>query len=697
MLTIVNAGTLIKIVRQNRVPFLVLTLSFAFFLAAIIYGGRLIYVVEANTMRSGVADSMNRDAATVKEFFSSCVRDLRFIKNVPGLRECLVSGNASLEQKRRAQDMLLMHVKSDPRYIRIRLIDSKGMEAMSLYNGFGKEPYPVLGSLLRDRRINAYFIRSASLGKDGIYASFFDEDKEVAGAPSGDSEPVIILVSPIFDKAGSRIGLLVLDISVRELLSQLSGGVFFQDGQGLLIISQKDGRLLKQPSPYSFTDDGGTIRLSDTDSVSYAQVEYIPGSRVWMARQSSDSPFKESMLKLEVVSVSILAIFFFTVLVLIFLNLRHFRNDNMAQKAIIHSLANLSEWRDPETGSHLERTRNFSVLLARTLHKNPKFRKVVTDEFLEALYDAVPLHDIGKVAIRDDILLKSSRLSLEEFSIMKNHVAIGRDIIQDIIGRFRINSRFLQMSRNICHYHHEKYDGSGYPESLIGDDIPIEARIFAICDVYDALRAKRPYKPGLTHEEAVETILPDRGGHFDPAIVDAFVECGDRFNEIFEAYKLFDNTYGKLMNARCADAMKIEWPDDMSVGDAVIDSQHAEFINRANNLFSGVLLGEGKRETLREIEFLHDYALYHFSTEEALMERYGVPELDVHKSLHGAFLRNLTSIRVNVVHADDISSALVVEINAKVVNWVMAHIFNVDKKMGIYIKSLGEVGANNDR
>jgi hemerythrin len=321
------------------------------------------------------------------------------------------------------------------------------------------------------------------------------------------------------------------------------------------------------------------------------------------------------------------------------------------------------------------------------LRKRPKFRRVITAGFIAALSDAVPLHDIGKVGIRDDILLKSAALSREEFVTMKSHVLIGRDIIQDIIARFRLDSAFLVVSKNICYYHHERYDGSGYPEGLRGNDIPLEARIFAICDVYDALRAKRPYKPGMTHEEAVETIIPERGRHFDPEVVDAFLECGDRFHEIFEAYRLFDSTYGRLMNTRSKDALKIAWSEDLSVGDGMIDSQHVEFIDRVNSLFAAILAGEGRREALREITFLHDYAVRHFRMEEGIMELHHFPEIERHKREHEEFLRTLSTIRKDVKSADDISSELVVTVNAKVVNWLVNHVIRSDKTLGEYVRA----------
>lgn len=665
-----------------------LTLSFAIFLSATLYGGRIIYRMEANTLGAEVEASLARDAQTVQEFFSACAMDLRFMKSMPGLVDYVTPEPGLVKKTKYAEEMLLTFAESHPHYSRIRLIDSRGMERMSLDNETEERPHVVLGSLLLNKRETDYFVETTRLGRNGIYASFFATDQKTSGAQLQQTPPpVITLASPLVDAHGLKKGIIAVDIPVRGLLERLSKGTFFQNDLGELLIRQGTGQLLRQQSPYALAGMKGAVTLSDTESVPYISIEYLPGFRIWMGRQFSSSLFKGSMMKIEVVSVSILVTFFLTVLLLGFINVGHFWNVHNAQKAIIHSLANLSEWRDPETGSHLERTRNFSVLLARMLRKKPKFRRVITADFIAALSDAVPLHDIGKVGIRDDILLKSAALSREETVTMRSHVLIGRDIIQDIIDRFRLDSKFLIVSRNICYHHHERYEGSGYPEGLRGNDIPLEARIFAICDVYDALRARRPYKAGMSHEAAVETIIPERGRHFDPEVVDAFLECGDRFHEIFEANRLFDSTYGKLMNTRSKDALKIAWSEDLSVGDERIDSQHVEFIDRVNALFKAILAGEGRSEALREITFLHDYAVRHFRMEEWIMEQHHFPDIERHKREHEEFLRNLLIIRKDVKSADDIPSGLVVNVNAKVVNWIVDHVIRSDKTLGEYVRA----------
>ena len=667
---------LIKTVRQNRLPFVVLTLSFIFFLGAIIFGGRAIYTLEAEQLSTGVAASLDRDNTTVQSFFLSCLRDLEFIENLQALVSIFSDGADPEEKRHDVETILLMLVKSHPHYTRISFIDKNGMERMTLQNDTGDKPFiNRTGAVYRGN--SECFRKTTGLSGTQFY-SFFSAETPAAGAATMQAT----LAAPLFSAGGRKLGVISMEISVRGLLAHLSKGTFFQDSIGL----QQDAPGRRQKGTFPFAGTEGMIPLSDTDSIPYRLVEYLPGFHVWMAQRFSSSPFKASMLRLEAAAVGILVVFFLSVLVIGFFNVRHLRTVNTVQKAIIHSLANLSEWRDPETGSHLERTRSFCVLLAKTLRNNPRYSGLITADYIEALYDAVPLHDIGKVGIRDDVLLKKGRLTAEEFGSMKQHVMIGRDIIQDIMDRFRLRSRFLEASRNICHYHHERYDGSGYPEGLCGEAIPLEARIFAICDVYDALRSKRPYKAGLTHRETMETIVPDRGRHFDPDVVDAFIACNERFYEIFEVYRLFDESYGRMMNIRSKDALKIKWTDDLEVGVPVIDSQHMEFIDRVNSLFAGIVLGEGKRAAIRELHFLHQYAVYHFVTEEKIMKQHGYPHLDHQRVEHAAFLANLLSLQGEMKSVEEISSDQVVLVNAKVVEWLVDHIIKSDRKFGDYLK-----------
>jgi len=197
----------------------------------------------------------------------------------------------------------------------------------------------------------------------------------------------------------------------------------------------------------------------------------------------------------------------------------------------------LAETRDYETGNHLKRTQHYIRLLANKLRNHPRFSDFLTDEHIEALYKLAPLHDIGKVGIPDNILLKPGKLTAEEFEIMKMHPIIGGNVLTAAESDLPAPSRFLHIGREIATGHHEKWDGSGYPAGLKADEIPISARFMAIVDVYDALISQRVYKKAFSHEEAVSIITQGYGIHFDPDLVDAFLEIQDDFRNIAERFR----------------------------------------------------------------------------------------------------------------------------------------------------------------
>ncbi len=192
-----------------------------------------------------------------------------------------------------------------------------------------------------------------------------------------------------------------------------------------------------------------------------------------------------------------------------------------SQMATILALSNLAESRDDDTGHHIERTRTYCKGLAVELRRSAKYEGYIGDAFIGNLYQAAPLHDIGKVGIGDAILLKPGRLTAEEFNIMKTHTLIGAGTLRRIHARYPKNA-FLQMGIAIAQSHHERWDGGGYPDGLAGETIPLSARIMALADVYDALRSKRTYKEAFSHERSCAIILEGEGTHFDPAVIQAF-------------------------------------------------------------------------------------------------------------------------------------------------------------------------------
>ena len=207
------------------------------------------------------------------------------------------------------------------------------------------------------------------------------------------------------------------------------------------------------------------------------------------------------------------------------------------QDVTILALATLAETRDHETGYHIHRTQLYIKHLAERLRANPKFAPLLTEDYIEVLFKSAPLHDIGKVGITDNILLKPGKLTVEEFEVMKTHSVIGMRAIESAEKQIGKEVDFLGCAKEIAYFHHEKWDGSGYPEGLRGEEIPVSARLMAIADVYDALVSKRVYKSAMFHEEAVEIISQGRGIHFDPDMTDAFLEISTDFKEIAAKYK----------------------------------------------------------------------------------------------------------------------------------------------------------------
>ena len=202
------------------------------------------------------------------------------------------------------------------------------------------------------------------------------------------------------------------------------------------------------------------------------------------------------------------------------------------QDVTILSMASLAETRDSDTGNHIRRTQHYIKVLAERLRTHPRFGHALSDETIALLYKSAPLHDIGKVGIPDRILLKPDRLTPEEFEIMKTHTTLGRDAIEAAEQQLGMTVDFLKYAKEIAYYHQEKWDCSGYPEGIGGDDIPISARLMALADVYDALISRRVYKEGMPHEEAVEVIREGKGKHFDPDVVDAFMTLQAEFRAI---------------------------------------------------------------------------------------------------------------------------------------------------------------------
>ncbi|MEX8195061.1 response regulator [Comamonas guangdongensis] len=218
------------------------------------------------------------------------------------------------------------------------------------------------------------------------------------------------------------------------------------------------------------------------------------------------------------------------------------RQIQQTQDVTIMAMASLAEARDNETGNHIRRTQHYVRLLAQALQTHPRFSGFLSDEVIDLLFKSAPLHDIGKVGIPDAILLKPGKLTPEEFEIMKTHTTLGRDAITRAEQLMDEPSTFLHLACEIAYSHQEKWDGSGYPQGLAGEAIPVSARLMALADVYDALISRRVYKPPFPHEEAVHIVRQGSGSHFDPDIVAAFLAIHESFRQVA---RQFADDHGK--------------------------------------------------------------------------------------------------------------------------------------------------------
>ena len=211
------------------------------------------------------------------------------------------------------------------------------------------------------------------------------------------------------------------------------------------------------------------------------------------------------------------------------------RRTNM-QNRVIGDLAAVIETRDAGTGEHIIRTKQYVSMIAREMKKYPKYKDILTDEYINQIENSSPLHDVGKIAIRDAILLKPGKLTTEEFEEMKKHSEKGGEMIDNIFSNLD-DEEFFRTAYDIAIAHHEKWDGTGYPKGLKGEEIPLSARIMAIADVFDALTSERCYKEAIPAEDAFNIIIDGRGTHFDPDIIDIIISIKDEFISYVNEFK----------------------------------------------------------------------------------------------------------------------------------------------------------------
>ena len=663
---------MLKTIKQNKGHFALISLTLVFFIAIIAYGGRLLFEMEMETQHAGAISHLQHEIETARDYFSRYQQDIDFLKNLPDMDDFIESGFSSNDAKEHITEAFYYFATTHTSYYQIRIINDEGSEVLRVDNINGSPITIVPESQLQYKGGRDYFIDTMCLGKDMLYVSDVDLNVE-RGLVEYPYVPVVRIATPLFDSEGANQGMIIINTYISKLLSLLSKDVFFQNDQGFNISLRDDGTIDYSKAEFRFRGKEGEVIVSDTETIHFSYVDISEGKDIYMVSRHHHDSLKTSMFKEALMSIVAMILFFSVVLVISYTSIVRFKELSNVQKAIIFSLVNLAEWRDPATGSHLERTRNYCVLLAKTLRMDLKYHDVISEQFIEDIYDGAPLHDIGKVGIRDNILLKKARFSAEEREAIQKHVLIGKDIHMDILEQIKTGESFLMVSHNISAYHHEKYDGSGYPDGLRGEEIPIEARLFAICDVYDALRMERPYKQGYSHEKAMEIITADRGKHFDPDVVDAFLQCAEEFHEIHESFSIFDEIYGTHFKVRSRDAMKFRWSEKFTTGVDDIDRFQKELIGMINQLFFATVQGNGKAEARELIGPLTALVERLFRAAEMTAQEYGCPEYTKLTEKHEIYMDSFASLNA-VFQEHGTSSDIVIHLNSLLVDLFVHHL-----------------------
>lgn len=347
------------------------------------------------------------------------------------------------------------------------------------------------------------------------------------------------------------------------------------------------------------------------------------------------------------------------------LHIREFELEEARTNAI-RSLGVASEYRDNETGWHIMRMTNIAQSIAKAMG--------LSDAQRDLLYITAPMHDVGKIGIPDAILLKPGKLSPDEYETMKRHTDIGVTILTG-------NDALIAAAREIAGSHHEHWDGSGYPRSLKGDQIPVLARVCAVADVFDALTSTRPYKEPWSVEAAIEWIISKSGSHFDPDVVQAFEQAIPEILRIRELYRDDIIDPKKELSLPPIERRPDEWASwdaSMSVGIGTIDEHHRYLFDLINDLFDVVRHKRGAREVARLLKALEAYTKVHFRAEEQMMIRYGFEGIHRQEAQHHAFEEKLGEF-YEELHANPLITQF--DVLSYLRGWLVHHIKEEDTQL----------------
>ncbi len=490
-----------------------------------------IYVKEVARLIDVGEDVFQQLNITISERFRHFLEEITFLLETPELKEFVENDFRLDGHVSEVQSLFLRFASLHQEFHRARIIAHSGWEVMRVDRSDDGIPVLALPQELQYRGDSYYFNKTIEFSEGEFYFSPLNVE---------DDKIIIQIATPLFDSAGKKKGIVVLDIYAKTLFYPLSTKLFLSTDKGQWFVLTPEGKFdICETCEFDELLQVEQLRLKKFGRglIFYQMMEPWPGWRLMVVKEMPSDPLY--IFRLQLILGATMG--FNAILVLVFIIFAYFlrqtRRLNRFQRGMIYSLTLLAEERDQETANHLERVQRYSVCLAQELRKDPRYRQAITKEFITNLSLAGPLHDIGKVGVPDYVLHKQGSLNKEERRLMEMHVRIGSQILERLIRQFGLKERYLWMAKNICAYHHERYDGTGYPEGLKGEEIPLEARIFAVADAYDAIRSKRPYKGPLSHEEAVRRIKEGAGRYFDPRVVEAFLRCEKEFQRISESFK----------------------------------------------------------------------------------------------------------------------------------------------------------------
>lgn len=337
-----------------------------------------------------------------------------------------------------------------------------------------------------------------------------------------------------------------------------------------------------------------------------------------------------------------------------------------ARADAIHNLGLASEYRDNETGWHIMRMTNFAQAIAKAMGLPADQR--------ELLYVAAPMHDVGKIGIADAVLLKPGKLTDDEFEIMKTHTDIGVSILTG-------HDALIAAARDIAGSHHERWDGTGYPQGLAGEQIPILARICSVADVFDALTSKRPYKKPWTVEDAADWIVSKSGTYFDPTIVESFKVAMPEILRVRELYRddiIDPKQVLTLPPIEPRENAWAPWDESLSVGIGTIDEHHRYLFDLINDLYDVVINKLGTREVARLVKALDAYAKVHFRAEEQMMTHYAYEGIDRQQHQHHAFEAKIREF-YEELHANPLVAQF--DVLSYLRDWLVKHILVEDAQL----------------